>query len=207
MARWLALALLLLVTAPAPANWFRSRSSAAPAVAYYPPTVVYMPLVCVAPAMPAMPLAPVPNYAMPPTAPAPARLYATPTPAPPLANPGGPGAPIPLRPQPAPPGEAAPPPAPAPGAPGVTERTSSSYYDAYAAAGVPAAGENCSIGFWNNTPRTIRLNVQGKDHELAAGRGLTLELPRQFVWQVDGRAPRAENLAAAAPALDIVIRR
>jgi len=88
----------------------------------------------------------------------------------------------------------------------VAEQTSASFYDAYAAAGA-STGVTCAIGFWNNTGRPVRLNVQGQGHELAPGRGLTLDLPRQFVWQVDNRPPRAENLAAAAPALDIVIRR
>jgi hypothetical protein len=93
--------------------------------------------------------------------------------------------------------------------PGTNE--AQAYYDAYAAAatnrtGIKAA-ELLSIGFWNNTSKSMLLRVQGQTHHLPAGRGVTLDLPRQFVWQIDGRDAQVVNLPASQTGADFVIRR
>jgi hypothetical protein len=117
----------------------------------------------------------------------PPRVYAAPTAAPPLANP---------------------PPAP-PMPPAVGEQRTS-YYDAYAVAGregQPVDGERCSVGFWNSTDRDLVLRVAGQVRALPRGRGVTLVLPRDFVWQLDSRDPQVERVQAKESAVEIVIRR
>jgi hypothetical protein len=133
----------------------------------------------------------------------PPRIFATPVPAPastppgtspPSANPA-PAQPTPAQPSPAPPKS------------GVNE--AQSFYDAYAAE--PRGGvkkyDLVSVGFWNNTSRAVVLRVQGQVQTLPAGRGVTLDLPRQFVWQVDGREAQVLSLPAAQAGTDIVLRR
>jgi hypothetical protein len=162
---------------------------------YYPASVICVPVYPSAGVMAPVPYLP----ALAPASSAP--VYATPTPAPPQGTLPG-TAPVPPGPMP-----------PA-GTPGVRE--SSSYYDAYAAtatSSLPAAregranllNERSSVGFWNSTPRDMVLRVNGAAYRLTAGKGMTLDLPRRFTWQIDERAARAEELNEAA--IDIVIRR
>ncbi|OAI54038.1 hypothetical protein AYO44_03915 [Planctomycetaceae bacterium SCGC AG-212-F19] len=186
---------VLLVTLPASAsaNWFRSRPAVAVASYYCPPLVCVPSYLVVCPIPMTAPLVPaVATTAEPP------RIYATPVPAPASSAPGT-----------APPANPAPSgPTPKPPPPGANE--AQSYYDAYAAA-APRTGlkpaEVLSIGFWNNTSKSMMLRVQGQSHALPAGRGVTLELPRQFVWQIDGRDAQLVNLPAAQTGADFVIRR
>jgi len=63
------------------------------------------------------------------------------------------------------------------------------------------------VGFWNLTDRDLTVKVDGQPHALARGRGLTLTLGRQFVWQVDQRAPTNERIPEDKTTLEIVIRR
>jgi hypothetical protein len=184
----------MLGASAAPAHaWGRRAQTTA---YYYPASVICVPVYPSAGIMAPVPYLP----SLPPAGSAP--VYATPTPAPPQgALPGA--APVPSGPMP-PAGS---------GTPGVRE--SSSYYDAYAATaagsslprvgrGIPAT-ERSSVGFWNSTPRELVLRVDGAVYRLAAGQGMTLDLPRRFTWQLDERAPKAEELSEAA--IDIVIRR
>jgi hypothetical protein len=86
----------------------------------------------------------------------------------------------------------------------------SRYYDAYSVGGsLPAADgtDRCSVRFWNLSGRDVVLTVDGQSVYLAAGRSMTRELPRQFVWQVQGRAGQGERVPAGEGALEIVIRR
>jgi hypothetical protein len=188
----LVIAALLGVSAAPLHAWGRRAQT----TAYYPASVICVPVYPSAGVMAPVPYLP----SLPPAGSAP--VYATPTPAPPQgALPGT----APVPPGPMPPAGA--------GTPGVRE--SSSYYDAYAAtaaaAPLPREGrrtpstERSSVGFWNNTPREMVLRVDGAGYRLAAGQGMTLDLPRRFTWQIDERAAKAEELSEAA--IDIVIRR
>jgi hypothetical protein len=142
------------------------------------------------------------------------------TAAPPLAQPPAAGAPAPgyARPTPAPPSQAVPPttqppplapsgPAPPPG-PGVTE--SRSFFDAYASA--PPSTDSptltrAAVGFWNLTTQDLTLNVDGQDRLLPHGKGVRLDLGRQFVWRVGDREQVPERIPENAPGVEIVIRR
>jgi hypothetical protein len=126
--------------------------------------------------------------------PPPQRIYATPTPAPSESNPMPPAAAPSTKPEGA-------------ATPGVKE--SSSYYGSLATAGSgdPSRLDRCSIGFWNGTQREVTLKVQGQLYRLPAGRGLTLDLPRRFIWQMEDREPKLEELPSSQSALDIVMRR
>jgi hypothetical protein len=165
---------------PAAAFAWRARPASASVSYYYPAIVYYLPACAVVyPA--ALVAAPTP----------PARIYATPSPAPP--------SPQPIRPMPVP---AAP-------APGVRE-TQSLYLDPGNPAVAelrPAVSDRRSVAFWNSTGRPIALKVHGQVHWIAAGRGLTLELPRRFLWQIDDRESQQTELTGPETVLDIVIRR
>jgi glyoxylate utilization-related uncharacterized protein len=91
--------------------------------------------------------------------------------------------------------------------PGVSETRA--YFDVYPVApggGDKPAGDRCSVGFWNVTGGDLTLKVDGQAHTLARGKSLTLELGRQFTWQVENRDVQAEKLAADKVGLEIVIR-
>jgi hypothetical protein len=45
--------------------------------------------------------------------------------------------------------------------------------------------DRLKVGFWNLTGRDITLTVDGKTRTLAKNRSLSLELGREFSWQVD----------------------
>lgn len=174
--------LLLLVSVPASANWWRRAAPVTVSAYYYPPVVVWSPsypVVC----PPVVTAVPAPTAAPP--------VHATPVPAP--------ASPAPIRPIPAP--QPTPPPA------GVRE--SQSYYDAYAAstAASAPASSTCAVGFWNSTARPVTLRVAGQVYTLAAGRGVMVDLPRQFAWQIDGRESQTTRVPADQVGVDIVIRR
>ena len=69
-----------------------------------------------------------------------------------------------------------------------------------------AAANQVPVAFWNRSGRTVTLRIDGQSRVLAPGKGLTLDLPREFVWQSDGRESRTERVSADAPAYEIVIR-
>jgi hypothetical protein len=84
------------------------------------------------------------------------------------------------------------------------------YFDAYAvapAAGPPRLEGRCSVSFWNLSQQELNLKVGEKRMTLAAGRTLTLELDRQFNWQIEGRDAQTGQVADKDSALEIVIRR
>jgi hypothetical protein len=157
---------------------------------------------------------------------APANPYWAPaTPAPPSA---GPLPPLPTTPSPAP--STAPPPIapqspppptapklptlPPPSAmpqPAVQEsHSSTNAFDTYSVPpdkGTKPAADRCSVGFWNLTDKELTLKIDGQTHTLAAGKSLTRDLARQFVWQVIGREAQNSTVPAADVGMEIVIRR
>jgi len=181
-----AVSLLLLSPAAAPANfWFGRPASVS--FYYYPAPVYYVPAARVYYYNPC-PVYTVPVYPSP-TLPAPrVGTFAIPTPAPPsreppLANP-------PIDPK-----------------PGVSESRFFDVYSVASANGVKPAGERCSVAFWNLSKQDLVLKVGGQRQVLGRGKSMTLNLDRQFVWQVEGREPQAEQVPANESALEIVIRK
>lgn len=163
-----------------------------PITAYY--LAVPVVPVWVTPAVVCMPV-PVEN--------APPRPYAQPQPAPsssakepPLAEPGKPT--LPSNPTPSPEQKQ-------------SQNRQSSYFDAYAvapsAARAPATSNRCSVSFWNLSGRELILKVGERRVTLDSGRSSTLNLDRQFTWQIEGRDPQNGRIAATDSALEIVIRR
>jgi len=63
------------------------------------------------------------------------------------------------------------------------------------------------VAFWNLTDQDLALRIDGKPQPLQRGQSITLDLGRQFVWQVEGRDPQRENIPLGESALEIVIRR
>src|SRR5207248_1397280 len=95
---------------------------------------------------------------------------------------------------------------PAPGQPGVREAR---YYDTYAVArstSSKALDGHCSVGFWNLTNRDISVKVAGSSHALPSRKNLTLDVERQFAWQVEGRNAETVQVPDSESGLEIVIR-
>lgn len=65
----------------------------------------------------------------------------------------------------------------------------------------------CTVTFRNRSAREVTLQIGDITRSLPAGRGLTLDLPRQFTWNEVGRAPVTEQIPASRPALEIAINR
>jgi hypothetical protein len=66
--------------------------------------------------------------------------------------------------------------------------------------------ERLKIGFWNLSGRDITLTVEGKTRTLAKNRSLTLELEREFSWQVDRLPGHIERVPEGLAAHEVVIR-
>jgi hypothetical protein len=86
----------------------------------------------------------------------------------------------------------------------------SRFYDTYATGGRDTsrmANGRVSVGFWNLTGQDLVFQAGGQRLALPRGRNVTLELDRQFTWQVEGRPALKEQAPAGEPAMAIVIRR
>ncbi len=68
------------------------------------------------------------------------------------------------------------------------------------------AKDRCRVGFWNLTGKDVTLVVDGKARTLPRDRAVTLELAREFVWQVDQQPARSEHVAENKSAHEVVIR-
>jgi hypothetical protein len=64
----------------------------------------------------------------------------------------------------------------------------------------------CRVGFWNLADRDVTLKIDGQARLLPRGKSVTLNLGRQFVWQVDQQALQRESIPAEKSTLEIVIR-
>lgn len=85
-----------------------------------------------------------------------------------------------------------------------------SYFDTYAVASrspTRAVGDRFTAGFWNLTDHDISIKVDGQTHALTRGKNLSVDVGKQFVWQVEGRDPQKEQIATGESAIEIVIRR
>ncbi len=119
-------------------------------------------------------------------------VYAVPSPAPAISTPA----------------PSAPPPATMPPA-GVTESRSSypaarsSYYRAPTTA---ATAGLVPVAFWNRSGQDLWVQIAGQWRLLGQNRGLTLDLPRGFTWQVQGRTAQQEQVPEDRGSMRIVIR-
>ncbi len=69
------------------------------------------------------------------------------------------------------------------------------------------ATQRCSVAFWNLTDRPLTLTIDGQSKVIERSRSTTLDLPRQFVWQIDNRERQVETIPPSESALEVVIRR
>jgi hypothetical protein len=86
-------------------------------------------------------------------------------------------------------------------APKVTESHSLS-----GTAGAASPSGRCRVGFWNVSGRDLTLIIDGRSRRLAQNQNLTLQLGRQFTWQVDQRSPQQADIPAGKRTLEIIIR-
>ena len=71
---------------------------------------------------------------------------------------------------------------------------------------MPLAKDRCRVGFWNLSGREVTLMIEGKSWTLAKDRAVTLDLERQFSWQIEGRSQHAERVSDGQASHEIVIR-
>jgi hypothetical protein len=176
----LVVALVLALPLTAAAWGHRPRTTAA--YYYYPYAVPAPPAVFAQPA----PVVAVPAPVVPaPAVSAPAPVFAVPAPAPACPT-------LPPMPSAAP-------------VPGVNE--SRSNYTPAVTTSAKLANGAVRVSFWNHSTQDLTLRIDGETRSLGRGRGLTLELPRQFVWQIDGREAETERVPASEPGVEILIHR
>lgn len=66
--------------------------------------------------------------------------------------------------------------------------------------------ERCKVGFWNLSGRDVVLTIDGKAMKLAKDRAVTLDLDREFVWQVEGQPQHVERVLPTLATHEVVIR-
>jgi hypothetical protein len=64
----------------------------------------------------------------------------------------------------------------------------------------------CQVGFWNVTGRDVQLTVNGQSRLLPKDRALTMELNRDFAWQVDQGRAQNERVPNTQATFEVVIR-
>lgn len=73
--------------------------------------------------------------------------------------------------------------------------------------GAAPATDRCKVGFWNLTGGEVALKVAGKDFRLPRDRAITLELERDFAWQMSGEdAPHPVRVPLDQPFHEIILR-
>ena len=70
----------------------------------------------------------------------------------------------------------------------------------------PPMDDRCRIGFWNISGRDVTLKVNGQSRLLPSNRAVTLDLGRDFVWQVDSREPQRQQVPAGQASHEIILR-
>jgi hypothetical protein len=172
---------------------------------YYCP----VPVVAVVPtpviAVPVAPVAPAPVMTLPVLPVAPPQVVAPgPVVAPPVAAP----APAPPSPAPVVPVPSAPPTMPPAGPSASTsEKARDSFYDVYPSTERSALAGRAAVAVWNLSGGTLTLTVAGRRHTLPPGRNLSLDLDREFSWQLEGRDTEVTRVPAGETGATLVIRR
>jgi hypothetical protein len=70
----------------------------------------------------------------------------------------------------------------------------------------PSVDDRCRVGFWNVSGRDVTIKVNGESRRLPRNRAVTLELPRDFVWQLEDREVRREQVPSGQPTFEIILR-
>lgn len=64
----------------------------------------------------------------------------------------------------------------------------------------------CKVGFWNITGDDVTLTIDGQTRTLAKDRAVTMNLPRNFVWQFNGREAQAESVPEGQNVFEVILR-
>jgi hypothetical protein len=125
------------------------------------------------------------------------KSLAEPTPAPPSASPA-PGSPTPV------------PRSPTTAEPPTFQKRAPTVFEARSGARTAQAAEvsedRCKVGFWNITGQDVTLTIDGKSRMLAKDRAVTIDLGRDFTWQITGREPRHERVPQETNVLEVILR-
>src|SRR5262245_6787934 len=148
---------------------------------------------CVPTAMPyANVPSPVPQKSMPKV-----RNLAEPVPAPPSPSPA------PLSPTPVPR-------LPTTTEPPTSQKRAPTVFEARSGARTAQAAEvsqdRCKVGFWNVTGQDVTLTIDGKSRMLAKDRAVTVNIGREFTWQITGREPRQERVPQETKVFEVILR-
>jgi hypothetical protein len=71
---------------------------------------------------------------------------------------------------------------------------------------VKGLGDRCKVGFWNVSGKDVRLRVGEREYNLARNRAITLDLDRQFAWQIGQREATAESVPNNQAFFEVIIR-
>jgi hypothetical protein len=74
------------------------------------------------------------------------------------------------------------------------------------AGATPIPKDRCRVGFWNLSGRDVTLVIGGQTISLAKDRAVTMDLERQFAWQVEGRPQHVERVGEGQATHEVVIR-
>jgi hypothetical protein len=75
-----------------------------------------------------------------------------------------------------------------------------------AAQAAQASQDRCKVGFWNVTGQDVTLTIDGKSRMLAKDRAVTVDLGRDFTWQITGREPRQERVPEEMNVFEVILR-
>ena len=70
----------------------------------------------------------------------------------------------------------------------------------------PLPKDRCRVGFWNLSGRDVTLLIDGKAWKLSKDRAVTLDLDRQFAWQIQGGTQRVERVPEGLATHEVLIR-
>jgi hypothetical protein len=68
------------------------------------------------------------------------------------------------------------------------------------------AKDRCTVGFWNVSAADVKLLVDGKVYAVPRNRNVTLEVGREFTYQVNAEPPHNERVPDEKTSHEIVIR-
>lgn len=69
-----------------------------------------------------------------------------------------------------------------------------------------AAKDRLLVGFWNLSGRDVTLKVDGQSRVIGKDKAITLQVERQFVWQVDQGEPKMERVPPERRQFEVLIR-
>jgi hypothetical protein len=66
--------------------------------------------------------------------------------------------------------------------------------------------DRCRVGFWNLTGRDVTVQVEGKSVVVLRDKAVTLDLDRQFIWQIAGQTQHIERVPEGQPTYEVIMR-